>query len=325
MKRGLVILDHDEVSEAEWAGRADRVRELMAAEGIDLALVYGDVFRSDDIHYLTNLCIYWNECVLAIPADGGADEVTLLTKLSPRVHTWMRQTTTLTDLRSGKSFESLVKGLIDGRKPGTIGLIDGQLWAESVVEEVKAAAADWTVRPLGSLVRELRKRPSAAEVALLRRAGAVLAEAIGAATAEGLPAGERIAVAERIVRDAGFTDVIVRAEDGAVEITGQHRTSWLRVGRGEASAALRSAVALAADGVTAGELARAVRPWDLRVIDHVDLTTNGEYEDSSSERVLAAGEVVVISAGGPDELGASGTVLIGATGAENLTAPEASP
>lgn len=323
MKRGLVILDHDEVFEAEWAGRADRVRERMAAEGIDLALVYGDVFRSDDIHYLTNLCIYWNEGILAIPVDGGAAEMTLLTKLSPRVHTWMRQTTTLTDLRSGKTFEALLKGLLDGRTPGTIGLIDGDLWAASVVEEVKAAAADWTVRPLGGVVRELRARPSEAEVALLRRGGAVLAEAVGAATAGNVPDGERIAVAERIVRDAGFTDVIVRAGDGAVEITGQHRTSWLRAGRGEAGAALRSAVARAADGVTVGELEDAVKPWSLRVIDHVDLSTDGEYENSSSGGVLTAGEVVVISVGSPEKLGASDTVLITSGGAENLTAREA--
>jgi hypothetical protein len=322
MKRGLVVLDHEEVSEAEWAGRAEAVRALMAAEGVDIALVYGDVFRSDDIHYLTNLCLYWNESILVIPADGGAADMTLLTKLSPRVHTWMRRTTTLTDLRSGKTFEALLKDLLEGRTPGTIGLIDAPLWAASVVEEVSAAAPGWTVRPLGGLVRELRARPSEAELALLRRAGAVLDEAAGAAIADGLPDGERIAVAERIVRDAGFTDVLVRAENGAVEITGQHRTSWLRAGRdqaGDAGKALRSAVALAADGVTVGRLADAVKPWDVRVIDHVDLSTNGEYADSSPEKVLTAGEVVVISVEGPEKTGASDTVLISPAGAENLT------
>lgn len=82
MKRGLVVLDHDELPEEEWRRRIDRTRAVLREQGVDLALVYGDVFRSDDIAYLTNLCIYWNEGMLAVPADG---EPALLTKLSPRV------------------------------------------------------------------------------------------------------------------------------------------------------------------------------------------------------------------------------------------------
>ena len=55
MKRGLVVLDPDEVSPQERADRLARLQERMAAEGVTIALVYGDVHRSDDIGYLTNL------------------------------------------------------------------------------------------------------------------------------------------------------------------------------------------------------------------------------------------------------------------------------
>lgn len=323
MKRGLVVLDHTEIPESEWQDRIARVRARLAADGIDVALVYGDVFRSDDIAYLTNLCLYWNESIVAIPADG---EPALLTKLSPRVHTWMRRTTTLTDLRSGPSFGALVADLLADREPGTIGLVEGNLWPAAAVDEVTAAAPDWSVRPLGDTVRLLRSRPSEHEITLLRRAGVVLAEAVAAGDAIA-DDRERVCVAERVVRAAGFADALVRAAGDKVEITGQYRNSWLRVGRGGPVEVLGAAVAAAADGVSVAALAEAARtvagePCQLRVIDHVDLSTDGEYQAKPPEKVLAAGEVVVISLEAKGFSGASDTVLIGASGAESLTAQE---
>lgn len=324
MKRGLVVLDESELPDSEWRDRLDRVRKELAATGVDVALAYGDVFRSDDIAYLTNLCIYWNEGILAIPVAASAGEPAFLTKLSPRVHPWMRRTSTLTDLRSGKSFGALITALLADREPGTLGLVEGNLWPAAVVEEVTAAAAGWTVRPLDGVVRALRTRPSEREVTLLKRAGAALSEALTAATADGLTDQERVSVAERIVRDAGFTDVVVRAEHPAVEITGQYRNSWLRAARGgpDADAALRAAVAAVSDGVAVSELAKAAGQWQVRVFDHADLSTNGEYTTAPPTRRLATGEVVVISVETAERIGASETVLVGASGAEPLTAQE---
>jgi hypothetical protein len=309
MKRGLVVLDPAEIAEAEWRQRIERVRERLAADGVEVALVYGDVYRSDDIAYLSNLCIYWNEGMLAIPADG---DPALLTKLSPRVHTWMRRTSTLTDLRSGKAFGGLVSALLAERTPGTLGLVDASLWPTALIEEVTAAAAGWAVRPLEGLVRQLRLQPSEPEKSLLRKAGAVLAEA--AAAAAELPVQDRIAAAERVVRDAGFTDVLVRAAGSSVEITGQYRNSWLRIGRDAAlTGALREAVGAVGDGVKTGSIPRA------RVVHHADLSTDGEYVGQSGDRVLNAGEVVVVAVEDGDSVAAD-TVLVTNSGTEVLTA-----
>jgi hypothetical protein len=333
MKRGLVVLDHDELPEEEWRRRIDRTRAGLREQGVDLALVYGDVFRSDDIAYLTNLCIYWNEGMLAVPANG---EPALLTKLSPRVHTWMRRTSTLTDLRSGKAFGSLVGALLAERAPGTLGLIDAELWPAALVEEVTGAATGWTVRPLPGLVRESRTRPSEHEVALLRRSGAVLAEAVERAGADGLAERERVATAEEVLRGQGFTDVVARAGATSVEITGQYRNAWLRTGRtlhGELADPLAAALGTAAGGVTTRKLAEAARSrlgeppadavFDLRVIDHVDLATDGEYLGQDGDRALVAGQVAVVvvelvRADGT-VLTASDSVLVGERGATALT------
>ena len=176
MKRGLVVRDRSEIADAEWDGRIDAVQSVMAEQGLDFVLVYGDVFRSDDIGYLTNLCIYWNEGVVA--AQGPA---LLLTKLSQRVHSWMRLTSTMTDLRSGKTFGDLVTGLVAEGGTGTLGLVDAQLWPASIVDEIREAIPGWDLRMLGSLVRDQRAVPSPAETALLRTGAAILSQAVDAA------------------------------------------------------------------------------------------------------------------------------------------------
>ncbi|TNC26497.1 hypothetical protein [Amycolatopsis alkalitolerans] len=306
MKRGLVVRDPAEIPETEWRQRIERVRWQL---GADVALVYGDVYRSDDIAYLTNLCIYWNEGILAIPAD---DEPAFLTKLSPRVHPWMRRTSTLTDLRSGKAFGALVTAFLDGREPGTLGLVDASLWPAALIDEVTEAASGWQVRPLEGLVRQFRLRPSDAERALLRQAGAVLAEAAAATGA--LPRQDKISAAEKIVRSGGFTDVLIRASDSSVEITGQYRNSWLRVARDSAlSPQLRDAVDAVRAGVKAGSVPGA------RIVHHADLSTDGEYADQPADRVLNAGEVVVVAVERGEAVAAE-TVLVTESGKEVLTA-----
>jgi hypothetical protein len=312
VKRGLVVLDPAEVPEQERAERVLRLQRRLADEGVTIALDYADVHRSDDLAYLTNLCLYWNEGILAVPVVG---EPAFLMKLSPRVHPWMRRSSTLTDLRSGKGFTALVEGLLAGAEPGVLGLVDAPLWPATAIEEVRAAAPGWEIRPLGGLVREQRLVPSAAERALLREAQAHLEAALtnAAAAAE----GARIALVERALRGAGFTDVlaeVVRGPDGvvALDVTGQYRFCWVRGARlvdgtaapwaDELGRALAAAVAAVAPGVAPGvpvaaaEQVLAGLPADAvasaTVVHQADLSTGGDYADPAER--LPDGAVVVV-------------------------------
>lgn len=353
MKRGLVLLDPAEVPGWEWRRRIGAVTERLDTEGIDVALVYGDVSRSDDIGYLTNLCIYWNEGVLAVPVDG---EPVFLTKLSPRVHPWMRRVSTVTEIRSGRNLPELVAKFLSDRPQGTVGLVDAALWPAAVVREIAAAVPGWSVRELGGLVREQRIVPAEPELALLRHGGRVLARAAAQACGAGLPAPARIAVVERCLRRAGFLDVLANSfasTDGvtSVGVTGQYRTGWLHAARlagtGDAAggwpAALRAALAAAIDaaepGRTGADLLAAVRGalvglpagasgW-VSWVNQADLATGGEYAGQTPDTPLVAGSVVAIAV---DVLFADGgyatvadTVLIGAGGAEPLTAEDTGP
>ncbi|HEX4788332.1 MAG TPA: aminopeptidase P family N-terminal domain-containing protein, partial [Actinospica sp.] len=294
MKRGLVLLDPAEIPAAQWRDRVATLQRRMRAEGVDVALIYGDVSRSDDIAYLTNLCIYWNEGVLAVPADG---DPVFLTKLSQRVHPWMRRTSTVTDVRSGKSFGPLIAGYLhppdgqsqdghsgDGAAASTVGLVDARLWPSAVIEEIAGevtAVPGLRVKHLGGMVREQRLLPSAHELALLRHAADVLAGAADQAARPGLTATARAAIVERELRGAGFLDVLARTGDaadgaGTLQVTGQYRNLWVHVSRlvtgnagggdgspgwpGAMRDALGAAVRAAGDGVSAAQLTAVAGP-----------------------------------------------------------------
>lgn len=317
MKRGLVVLDPAEVPESEWRGRVEALQQALTAGGIDIALVYGDVYASDDIAYLTNLCVYWNEGVLAVPA--AADPV-FLTKLSPRVQPWMKRVSTVTRIESGKNFGALAAKLLGELPAGTVGLVDAALWPASVVEEVRAALPGWQVRELDGLVRERRVVASVRELALLREGAEVVAGAAEAAVRGELSTFERVSVVERLVRGAGFLDVQVNTtatSDGVecVQVTGQFRTGWLHASRLTAApdgapawaAALREALGAAVAAATAGAdgdaLSAAARTAlsglpegtnaQVSWVNQADLSSGGEYR--SRAETLKEGSVVAIT------------------------------
>jgi Xaa-Pro aminopeptidase len=351
MKRGLVLLDPAEIPAREWRDRVTALQRELADGGIDVALIYGDVSRADDIAYLTNLCVYWNEGILVVPSHG---EPAFLTKLSARVHPWMRLVSRVTEIRSGRSFGELAAKFLGPGDGGTVGLIDAGLWPAVVAAQIREALPDWRVRPLGGLVRARRQVPSGSELALLQRGAGLLAQAAAAATADGLTAAGRIALAERELRRNGFLDVIAsttRTADGVetVQITGQYRYLWLHVSRltgtGAAAwpSALRRAIGAAtaavSPGTTAAGLDAAIRPLlaDLPAgasavihwVHQADMATNGEYASYSPDLPMPAGSVVVISievrfpSGGYATV--AETLLVNQDGTACLTDPRAQP
>lgn len=344
MKRGLVVRDPEEITDAEWQGRLAALQAELVANSVDVALIYNDVSRGDDIGYLTNLCIYWNEGMLAVPADG---EATLLTKLSKRVQPWMRATSTLTDLRSGKSFGSLVGAYVADRRAGVLGIVDADLWSTVLINEVTAAAPGWRIAPLGALVRDRRAIPSAAELALLQAAAAVARDALAEATGDGLSMRERLAAIDRTARHGGFADVLARGdqtgEHTTVEFAGEYRHNWLLAARTfgpgrwltALQAAQRAALGALRPGGDWGEVKKAAEAelselpegsvTELRWISQADFATGGELRPAEVGSP-AEGEVValVIETIGTDGLRSvlTDTVHVTGDGAVPLTVAE---
>jgi hypothetical protein len=322
VKRGLVMLDPAEIPPGDLERRVGALQAELKAQGLAAAIVYADVYHSGDLGYLSNICLYWNEALLAVPAEGSP---ALLTKLSPRVANWWRATSQLTDFRSGRVLATLVEDFLAGLGPGGIGLVELDWWPDSVFSEVTKAAGGRELTDLGSVVRRRRQAPSAAEAELLRRAASVTAESVSVALDGTLSNFERAGKAELAARMGGVEDVNLYCHSSGpdadtVEVVSEFRGYWTGAARvlvrpapgaGDPawawplSAAYQAAAAAIAAGVTpaagreaAADALAALGPdARLDLIQHTDLETDGGYRyRADAAEPLADGAVVTLRA-----------------------------
>jgi len=317
VKRGLVRLDPIELSAEELARRAGAVQKRLRAAGVVAAIIYGDVSRSGDIAYLTNLCIYWNEGVLVLPARG---EPAFLSKLSARVHTWMRATSSVRDLVSGPDLARLIGEHVAGLGPGPVGVVDEAWWPGPLLDEVVPRLRGRELRHLGGLVRAERLRPAAPELALLRRAAGVAEAALAAAAGPGLPRAERMARAELAARGAAATDLLVDCDAGlgggiALQVRAQLLGCWGLAARTSPeppalAAAWRAATERLRAGVTRSELRAAVPGWEVDLLPHPDLETRGDHRlPDQLDAAVRAGEVAALRVSAPGTVAARTFVI----------------
>jgi hypothetical protein len=348
VKRGLVVLDPAEVPPGELDQRVGALQAELRARGLAAALVYADVYHSGDLGYLSNICLYWNEALLAVPADGRA---ALLTKLSPRVANWWRATSNLEDFRSGRVLATLAGGFLAEQGPGGVGLVELDWWPGALVAELTAAAGGRELTDLGSVVRRRRQAPS--EARLLRQAAALTARSVAAALDGGLTNFERSGQAELTARLGGAEDVLVYCHSSGagadtVEVVSEYRGYWTGAARvlatgepgwaGPLAAGYQAAAAALAAGATpaavgdTGRAALAALGPDARVdlVQHTDLETDGGYRyPADGAEPLADGAVVTlrVELGLPDGATAvlADTYQAGAGTAACLTAAAAGP
>jgi Xaa-Pro aminopeptidase len=350
VKRGLVVLDPAEIPPGELEQRVGALQAELRARGLAAALVYADVYHSGDLGYLSNICLYWNEALLAVPADGRA---ALLTKLSPRVANWWRATSNLEDFRSGRVLAKLAEGFLAEQGPGGVGLVELDWWPDSLVTDLTAAAGGREITDLGSVVRRRRQAPSPAEAELLRQAAALTARSVAAALDGGLSNFERSGKAELTARMGGAEDVNVYchssgADADTVEVVSEYRGYWTGASRvlakgdpgwaGPLAAGYQAAAAALTVGATpaavrdAGRAALAALGSDawIDLVQHTDLETDGGYRyQADGAAPLADGAVVTLRV----ELGlADGSTAVladtyqaGSTTAACLTAAAAGP
>ena len=315
MKRGLVLLDPQESPPVELTTRVIELQSSMRRKGVAACLVYGDVAHSGDITYLCNLSIYWNEALLAIPLTGSP---ALLTKLSSRVHPWMRSISNLTDLRSGPNLADLASAYVIGMPPGIMGLVEMDWWPAQVVNEMREKLPGWGFMDLGPLIQEERRRPSESELLLLREGARISATAVATGMNTALTNKERAGQAELSARMAGVEDVFVfchpaTAEADTVEVLSEYRGYWTVAARVVCTAApqwmpvleqaYRDAVLQLRSGVDVLKVREAVKgtikdgnlKWRADLIHHTDLETGGDFRLPSEEtKPFETGSVVAL-------------------------------
>ena len=327
MKRGLV--EAVGANRGVYEARLERLRERLRSEDMRVALIYGDTYRSDDIAHLTNLCIYWNEGVVAVPADGPP---VFLAKLSKRVHPWMRRTSVIEDLRASQKLPELIGTYLHEVGPGGVGLVDRAWWPAQLVDGITGAATDRAFADLPDAVWSARLVPDELDRADLAHAGGGCAAGIAAASDASGTTAQRLAALELAARGLGARDVVAFCRDLGpgvqIECAVQFANVWAYGARpaGDGDTA-RAAFASVAPAITAGATASDIQAAagtdaTVSVVSHCDLATGGELRREDS-RPLLAGEAVSVAVRVGAALMAD-TYLLDGKGATAITRAEVS-
>ena len=167
MKRGLIEWDPRELPRETLAARVAHAQALLAADGLDAALVYTNVAAPQLARYLTHFLPYWNEGVLVLPREGAP---TLLVALSNRVVPWIKGSSALEDVRACRQPAAEAARLLAERGARRIGLAERGSFPYRLLAELERAAPDIAFADWPALAASLTLATDPAERRLRARA-----------------------------------------------------------------------------------------------------------------------------------------------------------
>jgi Xaa-Pro aminopeptidase len=166
----------------EYEARLDRLRRLMAAEGVDGVVVVGNRADNSNIRYLTNFeDFYGGESVVVVPASGAPGFTTNAVMHGEPMHSgiqdcWIKDVRcaaaprTVTGSAAPATIFDHIEDLIRERgAAGTIGLV-GDFNVDAFQRFLETTFPSAKVKNASSLLRQMRAVKSQAEVGAMRNA-----------------------------------------------------------------------------------------------------------------------------------------------------------
>ena len=210
MKRGLIIWDQARVPPSAFATRLDALNQLMERHAVPALAVYTDVWRSNDVRYVSNYMPYWNRAFAVV---ARAEKPVLLCSLSPRVYPWIKTVTIHETVVPSPSLPIQLLKLATDRGWSRLGILDFDGLPYDLHTQIRADRLE-----IVDIPRELaRAAPDAAEIAMHRHAAAIAREALSGELIEaaiGMSEFSLIGRIERVVRRAGAEDLVAMVSDG---------------------------------------------------------------------------------------------------------------
>jgi hypothetical protein len=210
MKRGLITWDKARVPPDAFATRLDALNQLMERYAVPALVVYTDVWRSNDVRFVSNYMPYWNR---AFAVTARAEKPVLLCSLSPRVYPWIKTVTIHDTIVPSPSLPTQLLKLATDRGWSRLGILDFEGLPHDLYAQIRAAPLE-----IIDIPRELaRAAPDAAEIAMHGHAAAIAREALAGelvAAAIGMSEFSLIGRIERVVRRAGAEDLVALVSSG---------------------------------------------------------------------------------------------------------------
>jgi Xaa-Pro aminopeptidase len=251
LKRGCSTWDPEQVPQAEFQARLDRVRKEMAERDLDALVIYGDNYSFGDLCYLTNYFPKVRGGIAVVPRDGA---ISLLLNIGSRDVPFAKTLTWVEDVRASNQVGGDGAKLLKerGLDKAKIGLVDsGQGFPLPQLEEMKGALPQVSWQDCQSMLSPLRWVKTARELTAMRAAGRLLKE-ICAGAQEFVQSGRKeyeiVADIDRLARDKGAEDIRILTGEKrlnppsfkrsaglgnhwAVYLAVQHERYWVEAGR----------------------------------------------------------------------------------------------
>jgi hypothetical protein len=210
MKRGLIVWDQARLPPSAFTARLEALRRLLDRYDVAALVVYTDVWRSNDVRYVSNFMPYWNRAFAVI---GRGEQPILLCSLSPRVYPWIKTVTIHETIVPSPSLPVQLLKLATERGWSRVGFLDFEGLPNDLYTQIRAEPLEVVDIPR----EELRAAPDAAEIEMHRHAATIAREALGAAvtdTAAGLTEFALIGRIERMIRRGGAEDLVALVANG---------------------------------------------------------------------------------------------------------------
>ncbi len=330
------------LAERDW--RWARVREQMAADGVDALLGYAPGWRREDLRYLADVQLNGSFAFLYLPAEGEATAFALAK--DREAFAAARWVTDVRDL-DPSGLVQLVGMLAGGQRPQTLGVSHLELlplgFRDAIAASLGGASRLVSATRLMSAVRLVK---SGQELARMRRCGQITDAAWDALLGSLRPGAteyEVVASTEAALKRLGATDNFMLIASGGADVRGMTPPSsrrlepgdmvrteltpqcdgyWTQICRsavlGQASSAQRASFELFSEALEAGlaVLRAGVTAHDVALAENDVFRSHGlgEYCTAQWTRVRGHGhgahldEVAIVE--GEDTVLEAGSVVI---------------
>ena len=210
MKRGFIGWDPEQLPRAALEARLGALQRQLPHLGVQALVAFSDVWRSNDVRYLSNYMPYWNRALTVI-APG--ETPILLCALSPRVYPWIRSVTLHETIVPSPNLGAQLVKLCSERGWTRIGVLDHAGLPHDLFTQLAAEKLEIVDVPRNVV----RPEATESELAMHRRAAklarSVLEAQIANAT-RGLTDHALTGRLERELRRAGAEDLFVLVSNG---------------------------------------------------------------------------------------------------------------
>lgn len=205
MRRGLMLWRDQELSAADVRARQKRLEIALRTANLDGFLIYTNHVRPAGVTYLTGFTPYWSDALLlVIPGQPPL----FSTALSKRVGNWIRSVNPTAEIAHSPKPGRLAGERLAAAGCQRVGVLELDRLPAGLAEEI-ASAAEVDLVDATDVFADVRAEPDGPELGLVRRADAIVREALEAVDPRSERAGDAIAALERVAREAGAEECYI--------------------------------------------------------------------------------------------------------------------